>query len=101
MWQSVEIFNIFSKTKTFFKNLENCFLVENTKIQNASFSYKAATSEANVKTNGELLKQKYWNCLGKRVSLTFTTNMPVEILKLYSLKKKILLKSQEIASEFN
>ena len=60
MWQVVEIFNvlstltlkpIFSKMKIFFKNLKYRFLVENTKIENASFSYKAAISEANVKTN--------------------------------------------------
>ena len=34
-----------------FKKLEHCFLVESTKIENASFSYKTAISEANVKTN--------------------------------------------------
>ena len=59
MWQSVEILNdfntltleqIFSKTKTFFKKLEYCFLVENTTIENPSFPYKTAISEANVKT---------------------------------------------------
>ena len=45
MWQSVEILNvfniytlkqIFSKTKTFFKKLEYRFLLESTKIENAS-----------------------------------------------------------------
>ena len=60
MWQSLEIltdFNIltlkqiFWKTKTFFKKLEYRFLVESTKIENASFPYKTAISEANVKTN--------------------------------------------------
>ena len=57
MWQSVEILNvcnaltlkqIFWKTKTFFKNLEYRFLVEST---SASFPYKTAISEANVKAN--------------------------------------------------
>ena len=37
--------------KTFFKRLEYRFLVESTKIKNASFPYKTAISEANVKTN--------------------------------------------------
>ena len=59
MWQSVEILNdfntltlkqIFWKTKTFFKKLEYRFLVESTKIENASFPYKTAISEASVKT---------------------------------------------------
>ena len=60
MWQSVEIFNVFNtvtlkqifwKTKAIIKKLEHCFLVESTKIENASFPYKTAMSEANVKTN--------------------------------------------------
>ena len=60
MWQSVKILNdfdtltlkqIFWKTKTFFKKLEYRSLVESTKIENASFLYKTALSEANVKTN--------------------------------------------------
>ena len=60
MWQSVKILNIFStltlkqifyKTKSFFKKLEYRFLVERNKIEKASFPYKTATSEANVKTN--------------------------------------------------
>ena len=42
---------IFWKTKTFFKKLEYSFSVESTKIENASFPYKTAISEANVKTN--------------------------------------------------
>ena len=60
MWQSVEILKVFNtltikqifwKTKSFFKKLEYCFLIESTKIENASFPYKTATPEANVKTN--------------------------------------------------
>ena len=42
---------IFWKAKTFFKKLEYRFLVERTKIEKASFPYKTAISEANVKTN--------------------------------------------------
>ena len=60
MWQSLEILNVFyaltlkqilGKTQTLFKKLEYRFLVENTKIENATFPYKAVLSEANVKTN--------------------------------------------------
>ena len=58
MWQSVDILNVFNtltlkeifwKTKTFFKKLENDFLVEST--DNALFPYKTVKSEANFKTN--------------------------------------------------
>ena len=60
MWQSVKILNvlnsltlkqIFWKTKTVLKKLEDDFLVESTKIENASFPYKTEISEPNVKTN--------------------------------------------------
>ena len=34
----------------FFEKLEYCFLVESTKIENASYPYKTAMSGANVKT---------------------------------------------------
>ena len=61
MWQSVKVSNVFNtltlkqifwKTKTFFKKLEYRFLVETTKIENGSFPFKTASSEANVKTTG-------------------------------------------------
>ena len=67
MWQSVEILNNFStltlkqifwKTKTF-KKLEYRFLVESIKIENASFPYKNAISEDNVKANG--MVSTWWN----------------------------------------
>ena len=48
---------IFWKMKTFFKQLENCFLAESTKIENALFWYKTAILEANVKTN-RMVKDK-------------------------------------------
>ena len=60
MWQSGKVSNVFNtltlkqifwKTKTFFKKLEYRFLVETTKIENTSFPFKTALSEANVKTN--------------------------------------------------
>ena len=60
IWQSKEILNVFNtltlkqifwKTKTIFIKLKYSFLAESTKIENASFPYKTAISEANVKTN--------------------------------------------------
>ena len=42
---------IFWKMKNFFKNLEYSSLIQSTKIKNASFPYKTAISEADVKTN--------------------------------------------------
>ena len=59
MWQSVKVlkvFNtltlkqIFENLNLFLKKLEYPFLVENTKIENASFPCKIVISEANVKT---------------------------------------------------
>ena len=38
--------------KIFLKKLECCFLVQSTKIENATFPHKTALPEANVKTNG-------------------------------------------------
>ena len=63
MWQSAEILNVFKnfnfnfevdflENTNLFKKLEYHFLSESIKIENASFSYKTAMSEANVKTNG-------------------------------------------------
>ena len=58
MWQLVEILNVFNtlilkqifwKTRTFLKKMKCCSSVESTKIENASFPYKTAISEANVK----------------------------------------------------
>ena len=60
MRPSLEILTVFNTStlqqiiwimKTFFKKLENRFLVESTKIENASFPYKTAMPEGNVKTN--------------------------------------------------
>ena len=54
MWKSVQILNVFNtltlkriflKTKTLFRKLENRFLVESTKIENASFPYKMDLSQ--------------------------------------------------------
>ena len=59
-WQWVKVLNVFNtltliqifwKMKTFFKKLGYRFLVETIKIENTSFPFKTALSEANVKTN--------------------------------------------------
>ena len=59
MWESLEILKVFNtstlkqifwKAKTFFKKLEYRFLVESTKNKNATFPYKTAPAETNVKT---------------------------------------------------
>ena len=60
MWQSVQILSVFNsltlkliswKMNTFFKKLEYRFLVESTKIENASSPCKPGISEAIVKRN--------------------------------------------------
>ena len=57
MRQSVKVSNVFNtltlkqifrKTKVFFEKLEYSFLVETIKIENTSFPFKTAPSEANV-----------------------------------------------------
>ena len=56
MWQSLEILKVFNtstlkqifwKMQTLFNRLEYCFLVESTKIENATFLFKTALSGAN------------------------------------------------------
>ena len=51
VFNTLTLIQIFWKTKTFFKKLEYCFLVETTKIENTSFPFETALSKANVKTN--------------------------------------------------
>ena len=41
----------FLKNENLFQKMENRFLVESDRIENATFSYKTALTEANVKTN--------------------------------------------------
>ena len=57
---TLTLIQVFWKTKTFFKKLEYRFLVEITKIENTSLSFKTALSEANVKTNG--MATTKWIC---------------------------------------
>ena len=77
MRKSVEILNVFNtltlkqifwKTKFFSQKLENRFLVESTKILNASFPNKTVMSEANVKTNR--IVSTYWSNHKERSTVT-------------------------------
>ena len=55
----------FLENENLFQKTGDRFLVESTKIENASFSYKTAMSEANVKTNRMVntkwTSQKEWS----------------------------------------
>ena len=50
-FNTLNLKNIFWKMKISFKQLEYRFLVEIAKVESASFPYKTAISEANVKTS--------------------------------------------------
>ena len=54
----------FLETKTFFKKLEYCFLVETFKIENTLFPFKNALSEAKFKTNR--MAATKWTCYRER-----------------------------------
>ena len=57
VFNTLTLKQIFWKTKTFFKKLEYYVLVESTKIENASFPYKAAISVANFKSSRVVSKK--------------------------------------------
>ena len=67
--------------KTFFKKLEYHFLVERTKIENASFPYKTAKSEANIKTNRMVTTK--WAYLRER---SFASNYFIFLKVLFQFK---------------
>ena len=78
MRQSLEFMNVFNtltlkqdswKTKTSFKKLEYCFLVDTTTTENATFLCKTASSKANVRTN--YMGSTTWSYQKERI---FTTN---------------------------
>ena len=71
----------FFKMKIFFKKLEYCFLVESTKIESASFPYKTAISEANVKTN-RIVSTK-WTC---HKEWSFASNCLISFEILFQFK---------------
>ena len=51
VFNTLTLIQIFWEAKTFFKKLEYYFLVETTEIEDTSFPFKTAQSEASVKTN--------------------------------------------------
>ena len=65
VFNTLTLIQIFWETKIFFKELEYRFIVETTKIQNISFPFKTAPSEAIVKTiritTTKWTCQKEWN----------------------------------------
>ena len=63
--------------------MESRFLVESTKIENASFPYKTAVSEANVKTN-------------RRVSTKWTNDKEKSFASNYFLFLKILFQFKNL-----
>ena len=63
--------------------MESSFLVESTKIENASFPYKTAMSEANVKTN-------------RRVSTKWTNHKEKSFTSNYFLFLKILFQFKNL-----
>ena len=71
---------ISSKTKAFFKQLEYVFLVEGTKIKNASIPYENAISEANVKPD-------------RMVSTEWTYQKERSFANNYFIFSKILIQS--------
>ena len=83
MWQSEEIFNAFNAltlkqiNENFSQKMEYLFLVQSTKIERASFSYKTAISEASVKTN-RMVSTK-WTYRKER---SFTSNNYFIFLKI-------------------
>ena len=86
MRQSVKILNFnfatdFLKNETFFKKLKYRFLVESTKIENASFPYKTAISESNVKAN-RIVTTK-WTYHKER---SFTSNCLIFLKILFQFK---------------
>ena len=78
MRQSLKFMNVFNtltlkqdswKTKTSYKKLEYCFLVDTTTTESATFPYKTASSKANVRTN--CVGSTTWSYQKERI---FTTN---------------------------
>ena len=82
VFNTLTLKQIFWKTKTFFKKLEYRFLVESTKIENASFPYKTAISEANVKTNRMVTTK--WTYRKER---NFASNHFIFLKILFQFKK--------------
>ena len=71
----------FLENENFFQKLEYRFLVERTKIEKASFPYKTATSEANVKTNRMVNTKRAYHR-----ELSFASNYFILLKVLFQFK---------------
>ena len=76
------------KRKTFFKKLGYRFLIESTKIENSSFAYETAISEANVKINKMVLQNRP---IAKNGVLPVTTLFFLKILFHFKKSYKELI----------
>ena len=81
VFNTLTLKQIFCKTEIFFKKFEYCFLVESTKIENASFPYETAVSEANVKAN-RMVRTKWTH----HEEWTFASNYFIFLKILFQFK---------------
>ena len=84
-FERFQYFNLetnFRKTKHFFKKLEHRFLVQSTKIENASFPYKTAISVANVKKNRMVNKKETYKWI-------FASKYPIFFENFVSAEKPL------------
>ena len=72
----------FLENENFFKKLEYRFLAESTNIENASFPYKTAISEASLKTNRMVSTKQIY-----RKKLSFARNQFIFLKILFQFKK--------------
>ena len=83
-FERFQYFNLetdFLENENLFQKLEYRFLIESTKIENASFLRKTAISEANVKTNGMVSTK--WTYPTER---TFPSNYSTCLKYLFQFK---------------
>ena len=101
MWQSVDILNdfntltlkqIFWQTKISLKKLDTFFFVESTKTGNASFRYKTAISEANVKTN-RMVSTKWTYHIERSFASNYFIFLKI-LFQIMSLLQRVDLKYQ-------
>ena len=71
VFNNLTLKEIFCKTRAFFQKLEYCFLVESTKIENASFSYKTTMLKANDKLNRMVSTKWVYHIEGSFASIYF------------------------------
>ena len=85
MWYPVETFSIRNfENGTFFKKLEYRFLGESSKIGNATFPFKNATSEASVKTNRTEIHKWTYHKEQRFASNYFQKQSPRGVLKNFA-----------------